>query len=596
MNHSELERRTESLNPKLSVKAVELLRLTLNLSAEGKLKSSIMQNEIPNLLQNVEESEKLQRKINSQKFSLQFAGLIDSVSATKLKIFDDVELNVRKKSAVDEKISSLMLSINKILREDGPLDVDFICQIKSNAVEIISYVGPKFDVIKIPQTIKGYEVKVIGNRAFRNNTMREIIIPDSVVRLESYAFFYCNSLSRITLGKNLQVIGDYVFNNVAAEKIIIPETVTQIGANAFKTSAPRLKVLFRSKNDSLHLFRILEGIVSKFSRLRKDGMTVNTLESVSRNFSGIAFDSPSTLYCQDLALKSCLKRIFGNKASIKISDNKSEFSGDGMGIFLHHATTIVVYLAIIGAILAMGIQLLPFISVLILFSLLVMIGSALKLEDNATIIYVVASLAIMYFGGGYIYDKTVEVRGSIADFFYEKIHPNEDKILNAAGDISVLLNESNGVDRTIVSYNSKIQGLYEVAMQKNISSDMLAFDSIFIKSYAAKENSGGGIVYKAVLNNGDYILFQTNVSGYIATATIFIREDHTSISRPVLENLIKSVANAEIKNLVLQKVLDEIIAGETPIAFKIFLANRNFKISQRKDKNFLKYFIQANIK
>lgn len=590
MNRRELEQRMESLNPKFSADAVKLLRLILKLSAEGKIKNSIMQNEIPNLLQNVEEAEKIQRRINSRRFFLQFAGLIDSVSVTKLKIPNDVELNVQKKAAVDEKISSLMVSINKILREDGPLEVDFNYQTQSNEVKIISYIGPKFDVIKIPQTIEGREVKVIGTSAFRNNTMHEIIIPDSVVRLESYAFFDCNSLSKITLGKNLQVIGDYVFNNVAAKKIIIPETVTQIGENAFKTSAPRLKILFGSKNDSLHLFRILAAIKSKFSR------KTSSKGNLKLNFSRNSFDSPSTLYCQDIELKKYLEKLFGKNSSIKISDNKPEFFEDGTGAILHHATTLAVYLVIIGTILVMGIQLLPFISVLILFLLLVIIGSALKLEGNAIPIYVVASLAIMYFGGGYIYDKTSEVKGSTIDFFYENVHPNEDRLLNVAGDIPILLNESNGVDRTIVSYNTKIQGLYEVAMQKNASSDMAAFDSIFVQSYTVEENSNDGVVFNAVLNNGDYILFQTNVSGYIATATIFIREDHTSIIRPVLENLIKSVASVEIKNSVLQKVLDEIIAGETPIAFKSFLAHRNFKISQRKDKNFFKYFIQANIK
>lgn len=68
MNFDELQKRINQLDSNLSGEAVALLQLVVRLSAEGKVKNSIMQNEIPDLLGSVERSEKLYREIEKRKF------------------------------------------------------------------------------------------------------------------------------------------------------------------------------------------------------------------------------------------------------------------------------------------------------------------------------------------------------------------------------------------------------------------------------------------------------------------------------------------------------------------------------------------------
>ena len=174
MNLDELRRRTEQLDPKLSVAAVALLKLVARLSAEGKVKNSMMQNEVPDLLESVERSEELYREIEKRKFFLQFGRLMNSTSSVKLGLPDNTQSNGEKKSAIDKKISSLADKVNQLLRENGPLDIDFKYQVTSDGIIILSYIGKNFDVLKLPNHIDSRLVVAIDARDFQGNSMRFI--------------------------------------------------------------------------------------------------------------------------------------------------------------------------------------------------------------------------------------------------------------------------------------------------------------------------------------------------------------------------------------------------------------------------------------
>ncbi len=59
-------------------------------------------------------------------------------------------------------------------------------------------------------------------------------IPDSVTNIETYAFYYCNSLSSVTISDSVTSIGEYAFYNCSSlTNITIPGGVTSIGEYAF---------------------------------------------------------------------------------------------------------------------------------------------------------------------------------------------------------------------------------------------------------------------------------------------------------------------------------------------------------------------------
>ena len=104
MNVSDLKLRTARLDVNLSADAVKLLRLCATLSTEGKVKNSAMQNEIPQLLQNVEESQALQKKITVEEKIFNLASLINAVSTYKFSASNKIVENKQKKIMVDKKL------------------------------------------------------------------------------------------------------------------------------------------------------------------------------------------------------------------------------------------------------------------------------------------------------------------------------------------------------------------------------------------------------------------------------------------------------------------------------------------------------------
>ena len=86
--------------------------------------------------------------------------------------------------------------------------------------EVCGYNG-KAEKVVIPKEYKGLPVVSIGAKAFRDeytghSNLKEIFIPDSVKTIGSEAFYNCDSLTTITLGKNIKEIGDSAFYNCTA--------------------------------------------------------------------------------------------------------------------------------------------------------------------------------------------------------------------------------------------------------------------------------------------------------------------------------------------------------------------------------------------
>lgn len=112
------------------------------------------------------------------------------------------------------------------------------------------------DTAEIPSTVEGKSVTAIGENAFSECSLNEIIIPEGVVyigrRAFSYsnveivhlpnsldeigedAFYSCNQLTQITLPDGLEYIGESAFCNCRKlESVRIPKTVKNIGYYAF---------------------------------------------------------------------------------------------------------------------------------------------------------------------------------------------------------------------------------------------------------------------------------------------------------------------------------------------------------------------------
>ena len=100
--------------------------------------------------------------------------------------------------------------------------------------------------VEVPDSAEGLPVTELGIGAFGKLIMysensytpvKSVILPDTVEKIGSTAFYACKDLAEIRLPANLQQIGSRAFGGCKAlTQLQIPETVTEIGAYAFSES------------------------------------------------------------------------------------------------------------------------------------------------------------------------------------------------------------------------------------------------------------------------------------------------------------------------------------------------------------------------
>lgn len=89
--------------------------------------------------------------------------------------------------------------------------------------------GDTREVFQIPEGVLS-----IGASAFAGNEhLKEVIMPDTVVRIQMGAFEYCSNLEKINISTSCRWIDQYVFSGTALEAIHIPASVTTLYFGSF---------------------------------------------------------------------------------------------------------------------------------------------------------------------------------------------------------------------------------------------------------------------------------------------------------------------------------------------------------------------------
>ena len=101
--------------------------------------------------------------------------------------------------------------------------------------EVIGFTGTATKIL-IADTYQGLPVKNIYKEVFKNNdTIQQVVIPDSVETIDSSAFFDCNALTSVMIGNSVTSIGSQAFWSCSSlTSVTIPDSVTSIGDFAFQ--------------------------------------------------------------------------------------------------------------------------------------------------------------------------------------------------------------------------------------------------------------------------------------------------------------------------------------------------------------------------
>lgn len=98
-------------------------------------------------------------------------------------------------------------------------------------------------------------VEIIGGNAFGGTGLREVVLPDSVKEVESYAFYSCVHLKSFKSGSGLQKIGESAFGDcISLTDITLNEGVTSIGAGCFSSCSALKDIVIPTTVDTLESY------------------------------------------------------------------------------------------------------------------------------------------------------------------------------------------------------------------------------------------------------------------------------------------------------------------------------------------------------
>lgn len=102
--------------------------------------------------------------------------------------------------------------------------------------------------VEVPEKIDNYTVTEIGEEAFdKCCSITQVVLPDSIKKIENDAFCACYGLEKITFSKNLKVIGESAFWGCSSlRNITIPDSVVEIGESAFARCESVEKIILPS--------------------------------------------------------------------------------------------------------------------------------------------------------------------------------------------------------------------------------------------------------------------------------------------------------------------------------------------------------------
>lgn len=105
-------------------------------------------------------------------------------------------------------------------------------------------------IVKIPSEINGIKVTgLTGNSFYMNNTIEEVIIPDTIITISSNAFSECKNLKKVSFPETLQYIGEMAFAYCESlTEVVLPKDLEYLGVNAFSMCRSLSSLTFECTN------------------------------------------------------------------------------------------------------------------------------------------------------------------------------------------------------------------------------------------------------------------------------------------------------------------------------------------------------------
>lgn len=123
------------------------------------------------------------------------------------------------------------------------VEANFTFDVYSDHAELIGYSGAGEKAV-VPSEVDGKKVTVIGTQAFEdtdgefatnmgNQSLKEIILPDTIKEISDYAFLSVSNLESVKIPSGTEKIGQEAFLGTSLKSVTLPKSLKSLGANAF---------------------------------------------------------------------------------------------------------------------------------------------------------------------------------------------------------------------------------------------------------------------------------------------------------------------------------------------------------------------------
>lgn len=228
---NDLEQRVKTLENKVKI-LEETLETLKNMSLSEQMDSFIQSRQksirIVELLNSISDDEKLD--FEKERTSL------NDVKTAKQNIDAQIAQALRNAGTFSDDLPGDPRYFNYEV-ESGMEENSFWNRKEKNAalsgfvgkgLRITAYNGFETDRVIIPNEIDGQPVISIGEKAFINATISEVILPKSLKAILGEAFRGCSNLKHIDLPNTIEYLGSYCFAHSGIVDLILPSSLTKV--------------------------------------------------------------------------------------------------------------------------------------------------------------------------------------------------------------------------------------------------------------------------------------------------------------------------------------------------------------------------------
>ena len=171
----------------------------------------------------------------------------------------------------------------------------FVLELSSDGEEytVTRLMGDELAEVTVPAYINDIPVTRIGDNAFKDKSLRSVVISNGITAIGKEAFYGC-SLSSISMPDTLLTIGDNAFSYCSLKSVTVPDSVVNIGEAAFSGCSRLDTISLPFIGESVSSDETLEYIFTKYpsdgsyipSSLKKVILSASCTSITENDFKG----------------------------------------------------------------------------------------------------------------------------------------------------------------------------------------------------------------------------------------------------------------------------------------------------------------------